>query len=75
MGLIAVATAANVPEPVIARLNKEIRAIVATPKVSERLRSLGLSPKTSTPEEMTEVVKSQIALWKDVAEKASIPKR
>jgi len=74
-GLIAVATAAKVPEPIIARLNKEIRKIVADPKVVERLRALGLFPKTTTPEEMTEVAKSQIAQWKDVAEKANIPKR
>jgi tripartite-type tricarboxylate transporter receptor subunit TctC len=45
------------------------------PSVQEQLRNLGGFPKSSTPEEATERVKKEIPLWKDLAEKAGIPKR
>ena len=43
--------------------------------LQEQLRSLGGFPKSSTPEEATERVKMEIPLWKELAEKAGIPKR
>jgi tripartite-type tricarboxylate transporter receptor subunit TctC len=67
-----VATTKGVPKPIIERLNKAIRAAIATPMVSERLRGLGGIPRDSTPEEMTAKVTDQIALWKAVAEKAEL---
>ena len=67
-----VATTKGVPKPIVERLNKAIRSAIATPTVSDRLRSLGGIPRASTPEEMTAKVTDQIALWKAVAEKAEL---
>jgi len=67
-----VATTKGVPKPIVERLNKAIRSAIASPTVSDRLRSLGGIPRTSTPEEMTAKVTDQIALWKAVAEKAEL---
>jgi len=72
---IGVGTTHGVPKPIIERLNHAIRAAIALPSVQEQLRNLGGFPKSSTPEEATERVKKEIPLWKDLAEKAGIPKR
>jgi tripartite-type tricarboxylate transporter receptor subunit TctC len=70
-----VATTKGVPKPIVERLNKAIRSAIASPTVSDRLRSLGGVPRGSTPEEMTAKVTDQIALWKAVAEKAELIKQ
>jgi tripartite-type tricarboxylate transporter receptor subunit TctC len=72
---IGVGTTHGVPKPIIERLNQDIRTAIALPSVQEQLRNLGGFPKSSTPEEATERVKKEIPLWKDLAEKAGIPKR
>ena len=72
---IGVGTTHGVAKPIVDRLNQEFRRVIALPNVDEQLRSLGGFPKSSTPEEATERVKYEIPLWKQLAEKAGIPKR
>ena len=70
-----VATTKGVPKPIVDRINNAIRLAIASPTVSDRLRSLGGVPRGSTPEEMTAKVTDQVALWKAVAEKAELVKQ
>jgi tripartite-type tricarboxylate transporter receptor subunit TctC len=70
-----IATTKGVPKPIIERINKAIQLAIASPTVSDRLRSLGGVPRGSTPEEMTAKVTDQVALWKAVAEKAELVKQ
>jgi tripartite-type tricarboxylate transporter receptor subunit TctC len=72
---IGIATTHGVPRPIIDRLNNAVRRAIADPGVDTQLYNLGGFPKSSTPEEATERVKFEIARWKNVAEKAGIPKR
>jgi tripartite-type tricarboxylate transporter receptor subunit TctC len=67
-----VATTKGVPKEIITRLNKEIRRIVALPSVVKKLNGIGNVPHSSTPEEMTTLVASQIARWNNVIDKAGI---
>lgn len=70
-----VATTKGVSKPIVERLNAAIRSAVASPTVSDRLRSLGGIPRSSTPEQMTAKVTDQITLWKAVAEKAGLERQ
>jgi tripartite-type tricarboxylate transporter receptor subunit TctC len=72
---IGVATTKGTLAPIIEKLNGEFRRIIALPSVGDQLRNLGGFPKSSTPQEAAERVKSEIARWKDVAAKAGIAKR
>jgi tripartite-type tricarboxylate transporter receptor subunit TctC len=72
---IGVAAPKDLPRPIVDRLNAELRRVIALPKVDERLRALGGFPRSSTPEFVTKRVQSEIARWKEVAEKANMPKR
>jgi len=70
-----VATTKGVAKPIVDKLNAEVRRAIAVPTVSDKLKGLGSVPVSSTPEEVTEKVRSQVKLWKEVAEKAGLEKR
>ena len=57
---------AGTPPAVIAKLNKAIVAVMADPALQERMITMGMIPKTSTPEEMANEVKSEQIKWKKV---------
>ena len=61
------------PAGVVRRLNAELNKIVIMPDVSVRFADLGAEPVTSTPEAFSELFRSQLARWKDVAVRANLP--
>lgn len=75
MAWTGVATTKGTPRAAVDRLNDAIRKAMDTPAVSERLKSLGGYPRSSSPEDLTSKATSQVQLWKDVATKAGIPKQ
>jgi tripartite-type tricarboxylate transporter receptor subunit TctC len=74
-GWNGVATRAGVPAEIIATLNAAIRRADATPDLQERSMRLGLEARASTPQEMHDRMARDIAKWRDVIEKAGIPKQ
>jgi tripartite-type tricarboxylate transporter receptor subunit TctC len=74
-GWNGVAAPAGVPADVAATLSSEIRRAMAAPDLQERLMRLGLEAHSSTPEEMHDRMAKDIARWRDVIEKAGIPKQ
>ena len=75
MAWTGVATTKGTPKPIIDRLNAAILQAMKTSAVRDRLISLGGYPRSSSPEEITSKVKSQVQLWKDVAAKAGLEKQ
>jgi tripartite-type tricarboxylate transporter receptor subunit TctC len=69
-----VAAPAGVPAPIIALLSSEIRKALADPEVQERMLKLGLDARGSTPQEMHDRMARDIAKWREVIDKAGIPK-
>jgi tripartite-type tricarboxylate transporter receptor subunit TctC len=59
----AIFAPAGTPQPVITRLNKELREIVADPAVYARLRSFGFDAFSSTPEELGAFIKGELVKW------------
>lgn len=66
---------AGTPKEVIATLNKAINEVMAMPDVKKKLLELGIEAKGSTPEELGDRLKSDIAKWGAVIEKAGIEKQ
>jgi tripartite-type tricarboxylate transporter receptor subunit TctC len=54
---------AGTPKEIVAKLNTEIRRILALPDVRERLTQLGADPAGNTPEQFGAYVKAEIAKW------------
>ena len=65
---------AAVPPEIIAALSAEIRRALAAPDIQERMLRLGLDAHGSTPEEMRDRMAKDAAKWREVIDKAGIPK-
>ena len=63
-----IAARAGTPLTIIARLNKEINAVLKLPDVRERLLGLGINPAGSTPAELDAEIRREQAKWKKVIE-------
>ncbi len=66
---------AGTPAPIVERLNRELRAVVARSDVKERLLQLGLEAHAGTPEELGTRLRTDIDRWAQVIARAGIEKR
>lgn len=71
----AIAAPAKIPRPVIERLQRDIAAAVADAEVQKKLRDLNIDPRSSTPEQTSELLASDIRRWSGVIERAGIAKQ
>jgi tripartite-type tricarboxylate transporter receptor subunit TctC len=58
---------AGTPVSVVSRLNGEISNIVRMPSVVDRMRKLMMTPESSTPQELSRTIESEVQLWTRVA--------
>src|SRR3989440_4748172 len=63
---------ANTPKPIVAKLNREIGGILRSPETQETFLKQGVAAAPSTPEELTEWVKSELARWTPIIQAAGI---
>jgi len=63
---------AGTPADVIDRLNRELLRVVALPDVRERLISIGMVPETSTPEQLGNNIRAEVARWGPIVKAAGI---
>jgi tripartite-type tricarboxylate transporter receptor subunit TctC len=61
---------ANTPKPIIDKLNAEVVRILKLPDVAERLKTLGLDPVLSTPDELGKYQASEIVKWTKVVKES-----
>jgi len=70
----ALAAPAKTPKDVIARLNREVQAAVNSPDVKKKLYDLNVEAKGSTPEQLGQLLQSDIKRWSEVIARAGVPK-
>jgi len=58
---------------IVAKLNREIIAILGTAEMQERVRTLGYDVIASTPEEFGAQIRDDVARWSEVVRRANIP--
>jgi len=61
---------ANTPRAVIDKLNAEVLRVFKLPEVQERLKTLGLDPVLSTPDELARYQATEIAKWAKVVKES-----
>lgn len=71
----ALAAPARTPKDVVARLNKEVAAAVNAPDVKKKLHNLNVEARSSSPEQASELLASEIRRWGDVISRAKIQKQ
>lgn len=64
----------GIPDDIVARINKEISASLADPETKASLEAaVGGETRSSTPEQMRELVSGEVARWSDVIRSAGVP--
>jgi tripartite-type tricarboxylate transporter receptor subunit TctC len=61
---IGLGATGRTPQPIIARLNAEVRKALATPQTHQRFLELGGAPGASTPQEMRAFIEREIVKWR-----------
>ena len=62
----------NTPAEIIDKLNKEINAVLADPKIKARLADLGAEPMPMTPAEFGKFIADETEKWAKVIKFAGI---
>ena len=68
----AVFAPAKTPKPVVDKLNKALNQVLADKDTAKRLQDHGTDIETSTPEQLSALVKGELAKWKSVAQRARL---
>jgi tripartite-type tricarboxylate transporter receptor subunit TctC len=63
---------AGVPDHVVKKVNAEMRAAVANAGFVKQIESIGLEPASSTPQELGEMIRTELARWSKVIKTAGI---
>lgn len=72
---IAFYAPAGTPKDIVTKLHAEITRVLQTPETRERLAQSGLEVVTSSPEQLADLVKAEIAKWAKVFKAANLPKQ
>ena len=63
---------AGVPEPILQKLSADVRVIVDSAEFAAKAKQLGTDPKSTTPEELRLIIRTEIEKWAAVAKAAHI---
>jgi tripartite-type tricarboxylate transporter receptor subunit TctC len=63
---------ARTPPEIIARLNKELRKIIDDPDIKAKLKNVGFEAFSSSPEELGDYVKLQLAKWEKMVKESGV---
>lgn len=63
---------AGTPDPIIARLNTEVRKALARPDVVKQLQAQGAEPFTASPEEFATQIRDQVGVWRRLVQSSSL---
>ena len=65
---------AKLPAQITARLSAELKAALAQPALREELEKRGAVPRSSSPDELREIVRTQRELWRAAVRDGLIPR-
>ena len=63
------------PAPVILRLNAELKKALGSPDLKKKLADINVDARWSTPEDLGNLLASEIRRWSDVIARAKIPRQ
>lgn len=65
----------GMPQPVVTQLNSELTRILRTAEVQKTFANLGVDAATSTPDELSAMVKTEVAKYGKLIQSIGIPKQ
>lgn len=71
----ALAAPAGTPATVVATLNAEVNKVLADAGVRKQLADLNVTPRPGTPEQLRDLLDSEIRRWSEVIVRAGVPRQ
>ncbi|WP_219209843.1 Bug family tripartite tricarboxylate transporter substrate binding protein [Variovorax boronicumulans] len=68
----AIFVPAGTPAPIVDRLHKEIRTILAQPDMQEKMKGFGMEPADMTPTQIASFQKAEVEKWAQVIKAAGV---
>jgi len=68
----AVFAPAKTPADILAKVNADVRRVVAVPEVQAKVVALGVEPRSSTPEELSKYIADSTAKWARLVKERNI---
>lgn len=68
----AIVAPANTPKAIIDKLNSQLVSVLNNPEIKSQLNSRGFDVVTSTPNQLGEYIKSEVAKWAPIVKKSGI---
>jgi len=72
-GLALIAAHGKTPPDIVRKLNDAVVKIINSPKVTEKVASMGLQARSSTPDEAQTLLSADVKRWGQVVRAAGIP--
>src|SRR5690554_5892817 len=72
VGWIALVAPKGTPDPIVSKLNDQIRKIVNSANFREKLESLGFEPSASSPDELQATISAEYDKWGEVVRVAGL---
>jgi tripartite-type tricarboxylate transporter receptor subunit TctC len=72
-GWFALLAPKGTPQPIVAKLNSEVKAALADPDVRARFQQQGAEPTYLPPDQSAKFITGEIAKYRDIITKAGIP--
>lgn len=72
MSWLGIVMPGGTPQPIVDRINKEVRSVLTTPEMQRRLKEAGSAATPSTPEEMKQKVETEMARWRKMVAAAGL---
>jgi tripartite-type tricarboxylate transporter receptor subunit TctC len=69
---VGVLAPAKTPWDIVTLLHQEITKVVQMPELRDRLVSLGFEPAATNPQELADLIKSELTRWRNVVRTANI---
>ena len=63
---------ANIPAPIVSKLNQAINKALGDPSIQKRLTELGVTPRPETPDQFDSFLRREIGKWTTVIQSAGI---
>ena len=63
---------AGTPKDVVARLQREIAAVMSTPEMHKQMADAGIDVRLSTPQEFSALIRSDMAKWAGVVKRSGM---
>src|SRR4029077_17706896 len=69
---VSLVAPAGTPPDLVRRLSRDIAAAVADPEVKERFKGIGVDPVSSTPAQLAELAKRDLAAYGDIIKRTGV---